>query len=74
MEVESIPTDDRDVSKRGVVRNAGLVKHLLAGPFIDTPGTRARASEACSGVARFRVIRPLDRNFGIVFFDYLNGF
>ena len=74
MKIESIAPDDRDVPKGDVVGNARLIQHLLAGPFVDASRTRTGTTQAGGVVACLGIIRPLDRDLGVVLFDYLNWF
>ena len=42
MKVERVATDDRGVFERNVCRYLAVVQHLLARPFVDASGARAR--------------------------------
>ena len=74
MEIEGIAADDRDVVERKIVRNILVVEHLLAGPFIDTARTRTTSSELGRSIVRHDIVRPSDRDLGIVLFNYWGRF
>lgn len=71
MEIEGIPTDYRDVAEGEIVRYFRVVKLLFARPFIDAPGTGARAPKLNGAVFSLGVVGPLNRYFAVAFFDYL---
>jgi len=74
MKVESIAADDRDMAERNVIGNAVISQSLFARPFVDAACARATPPQLRGAVARFGIVRPLDRDLTVGFFDYLCGF
>ncbi len=73
VEVERVAADYAGVFERKIFRDPSIIKGLFAGPFVNAAGAGTGPSEDIRGVMRLGIVRPLDRDLGFTFFNYLNG-
>jgi len=74
MKIQRVTPDDRGRIDRQIVRNAFVLEHFLARPFVDARSARAFAPQIGGVVTRLGVVRPFYRDFALAFFDDLYRF
>ncbi len=74
MKIQRVTPDDRGRINDKIVGNARFIENFLARPFVDARRARTTAPQLRRVIRCFRVVRPFDRNFAVVFLGNLCWF
>lgn len=74
VKIQSVTPDDRSRIDDNVFGNTCFIKYFFTSPFVDARRARTTAPQLRGVISRFRVVRPFDRNFAVVFLDDLCWF